>query len=153
MGWKKKIKVWLCDFWFLWGFGSLFIQVFRFSFFHLPFHTLDNFNTHSSKKSKTEKKGFFWMLSLTLHSLLINASSVRYNYNSYFITVFSLHWPICVLDWEQSPFVRCVFILYFYSSFRLLWSSFLSGLEIGSGTCAFPPSGEKSFFNLLVYAF
>jgi len=70
------------------------------------------------------------MLSLTLHSLL-NASIVRYNYNSYFITVFSLHWPLRVLYWERCLLVRCVFILYFYHLFVFCGRVFFLDWDVG----------------------
>jgi len=82
------------------------------------------------KKVKRKKRGFFWMLSLTLHSLL-NASIVRYNYNSYFITVFSLHWPLRVLYWERCLLVRCVFILYFYHLFVFCGRVFFLDWDVG----------------------
>jgi len=53
------------------------------------------------------------MLSLTLHSLLINTSIVLYN--SYFITVFSLHSPLSFLDWEQILFLSSSIILYLFA--------------------------------------
>jgi len=89
------------------------------------------------KKSKTQKKGFFWILSLTLHSLLITYINQLY----YIIHILLLR-LLCIdlfLFWIGNKFFLHDVLPSL--SFRFLWSGFpfgLGGLDVSQFSLASP---------------
>ena len=153
--------MWLYDFWFLSGFGFIFILVSSCWFSPLFIHLRQSQHAQF-KKSKTQKKGFlFWMLSLTLHSLLITYQYINQLYYIIhilllcFLCIFRLFlfWICihsnrdCLLRVEQK---LCFPSVLFFFSFRLLYSGFLFGLRVWTWY-AFPSVPGNAFLDDLIF--